>query len=259
MIQASPEKHRVEISSAECRANIIVLLSLPRFGPLKPMLDLVRSSGMLGLRIHERTDSVYWGQTMTRVMEEALRDFDKQPPDPNQVILTIDYDTPHKWEDIFCLYGMMRENPHVDAMCAFQMRRECNEALIMARGPDGEMLDRIDGKFFAEPLVKLAAGHFGLTMIRASSLRNLPHPWFCATPGSDGRWGDGHVDEDLSFWRKWEETGRTLYCCHEIAVAHGQWVWTWPAVIGKQLGPLHQTMADFQLRGKPIEAVGTNR
>lgn len=235
--------------------NLFAVISKPRFGPIDPALDLAESSGVLGLR-HNRRGGAYWGQSMENCMEAGLAELDKQPVDPNQCLLAMDYDTPSTYADIVCLYGMLKATPEADAICALQMRRNCNEMLMMMRGDDGKFLRSIPGSLFDGRLVKIAAGHFGLTVIRASALRDLPHPWFLAAPAPDGRWGEGRVDEDVSFWMKWEKHQRSLYCAHEVAVAHGEWTLTWPGVTPEGVRPLRQSADDFDRHGKPANVWG---
>jgi hypothetical protein len=244
---------RQQISIDDIRQNCIVVISHPRFGPLGPVFQLVEAVAKFGLRVKPKGDSVYWDQSMTRAMETTLAMFDQQSPDENQVIMTMDYDTVFHPHDLGRLYGFMKAAPDADAICALQMRRECREMLIMAKDDNGNARETLPGDIFADPLVKVSAGHFGLTAIRASSLRDLPRPWFCAKPDNEGRWGEGHVDADVSFWHAWEATGRTLYCCHASTVGHGQWMYTWP---GTDAQPLHQYAADYQMNGKPATAWG---
>lgn len=241
-----------QVDVSDIRKNLVAILSLPRFGPLDPMFDLSRSSSLLGITLKKR-NGPYWGQSLTRVMEAALSELDAFPPDDNKCILTIDYDTPHEFQDIVRLYGMLKAAPEADAICALQSRRECREMLIAVRGDDGEMLPTLPGSLFDGRLVKVARGHFGLTVIRASSLRDFPRPWFLPIADAEGRWGPDRTDEDVGFWINWEKTGRNLYCAHEVTVSHIEMVRTWP---GKNGMPFYQSMSDYDANGKPAAAWG---
>jgi hypothetical protein len=53
--------------------------------------------------------------------------------------------------------------------------------------------------YFEGDLSKIATGHFGLTLFRASTLKKLPHPWFLPDPDKDGLWEKDRVDEDIYF------------------------------------------------------------
>jgi hypothetical protein len=231
---------QIQVEIAELRRELIAVYSIPRLAPTEVLLDTVKAVGKLGIRVIPR-GGVFWGQALTRACQQAI-------DEGASAILTIDYDTPHEVEDILKLYAMLKARPDADAICALQMRRNSRETLISARGANGEMSPTLSGTMFADQLVRVAGGNFGLTIIRASSLARLPKPWFIPIPDKNGEWGDGHVDEDVNFWRKWEAAGFTLFCAQDVAVAHMEWMRTWP---GRHLQPIYQSMADYEMNGKP--------
>jgi hypothetical protein len=100
-------------------------------------------------------------------------------------------------------------------------------------------------------LLKLKTGHFGLTLIRASSLKDVTKPWFLGVPAKDGSWGEGHVDEDIYFWRQWAASGKTLYAAPRVAVGHIEPMIKWP---GRDLGTVHQRVAEYWNEGAPKDA-----
>ena len=108
----------------------------------------------------------------------------------------------------------------------------------------------IRDSLFDADLLKLKTGHFGLTLIRASTLRDVPKPWFLGIPAPDGSWGKGHQDEDVYFWRNWEKAGRTLYAANRVAVGHLEPMVKWP---NKTLSACYQRAPDYFSLGPPKE------
>jgi hypothetical protein len=99
-------------------------------------------------------------------------------------ILTIDYDTVFTAENVKSLMRLMLLHPEADAICAAAIgsrlefaaadhgsagrrRPRQGAAVAVRRGPD-----------------KLKTGHFGLTLIRTSALRDMPKPWFWGEAGA---------------------------------------------------------------------------
>ena len=231
---------QIHIEVAELKRELIAVYSIPRLAPTEVLLDTVKAVGQLGIRVIPR-GGVFWGQSLTRAMKAAI-------VQGASAILTIDYDTPHEVEDVLKIYAMLKARPDVDAICALQMKRNSREALICARDDAGELSPTLPSEIFNEQLVRVASGNFGLTLIRASSLATLPKPWFMPVPDENDEWEEGHVDEDVNFWRKWEAAGKTLYCAQDVVVAHLEWIRTWP---GRHLQPVYQSNADYEANGKP--------
>lgn len=67
-------------------------------------------------------------------------------------------------------------------------------------------------------------------------------------PAKDGSWGEGHVDEDIYFWRKWVECGNTVYAANRVSVGHLEPMVKWP---GRNLGAIYQRMPDYWNHGAP--------
>jgi hypothetical protein len=76
----------------------------------------------------------------------------------------------------------------------------------------------------------------------------MPKPWFWSKPAPDGSWGDGHVDEDIYFWRQWAAAGKTLFNANRVVVGHCELMVKWP---GRDLGVIHQRVAEFWNDGPP--------
>jgi hypothetical protein len=80
----------------------------------------------------------------------------------------------------------------------------------------------------------------------------MTKPWFLAQADGDGRFEGGHVDEDIYFWRRWEDAGNTLGMATNVSVGHAELMITWPSrsVPG---GKMHQYTTDFWTSRKPPE------
>src|SRR6185369_4308312 len=91
-------------------------------------------------------------------------------------------------------------------------------------------------------------GHFGLTMIRASSLDRLEKPWFKAIPDLNGEWEAGHIDEDIYFWINAMANHWNVCLANEVRIGHLQRIVAWPK---SDFTPMFQYMSQFQERGQP--------
>jgi hypothetical protein len=178
-----------------------------------------------------------------RLLGQCLeRGFDKLIADGVDAILTIDYDTVYTAQHVQTLMRLMLLQSEADAICPLQSARGWNRCwrrsrCRTARSPQAAALG------FDSDLIKLKTGHFGLTLIRASSRsRTCRSRWFSVVPAKDGSWGEGHVDEDIYFWRQWAASGKTLYAANRVAVGHIEPMIKWP---GRDLGTIHQRVADY--------------
>lgn len=189
-------------------------------------------------------EGVFWGQCLER-------GFDKLIADGVDAILTIDYDTVYAAQDVLTLMRLLAVNDHVGAVCPLQSARGWNSVLATIAMPDGKIATKIPRSMLDQDLVQLRTGHFGLTLIRASSLASVKKPWFLGVPAPDGSWNDGHVDEDIYFWRQWAEAGKTLFAAPRVAVGHIEPMIKWP---DRNLGVVHQRVADYWSDGRPKQA-----
>ncbi len=188
-------------------------------------------------------EGVYWAQCLER-------GFDKLIEDGVDAILTIDYDTVYTSQHVQTLKRLMLLNPEADAICPMQSARGWDSVLATIEMPDGTIASQVPRALFDADLLKLKTGHFGLTLIRASALKSVRKPWFLGVPAKDGSWGEGHVDEDIYFWRNWAESGKTLYAANRVAVGHIEPMIKWP---GRDLGAIHQRVAAYWNEGTPKE------
>jgi hypothetical protein len=163
-------------------------------------------------------------------------------------VLTIDYDTVFTAENVNTLMRLMLLHPEADAICPLQSARGWNTPLMTMELPEDIPSEKVPVSHFAGDLIKLRTGHFGLTMIRTASLKDLPKPWLWSKPAPDGTWNDGRVDDDIYFWRQWALAGKTLFNANRVVVGHLELMIKWP---GRDLGVFHQRAADFWKDGPP--------
>jgi len=153
-----------------------------------------------------RFTGAYWGQCMQGALEGALQgDADW--------ILTLDYDTMFSPQHLDAMFGAFGRNGHIDALAALQRKRNADTPLCTVKGCEKQ---EVAGDPF-----KVNTAHFGLTLIRAASLRKLPLPYFAHEPGPDGTWTHfDHIDDDIFFWKSWERAGLTCYVHPDVRIGH---------------------------------------
>lgn len=190
-------------------------------------------------------EGVYWGQCLER-------GFDRLIEDGIDAILTIDYDSVFAAQHVQTLIRLMLLNEHADAICALQSARGWNSVLatVDVGLPGNAVPTKIPRSLMDQDLVKLRTGHFGLTLIRTAALKSVTKPWFLGVPAPDGSLGEGHVDEDIHFWRRWAEQGKTLFAAPRVAIGHVEPMIKWPS---RELGVVHQRVSDYWSEGAPRE------
>lgn len=219
---------------------ILAVLSRARYGPLGIHSNIFRVLNGLNIQLAE-SEGVFWGQCLTRLIEEAISK-------GAEWILTIDFDSVFTRKDVIDLIRLMHDHPEADAIAPLQAKRSSNEMLAGIMGDDGKPVDQLPET--TDPLSPVHTAHFGLTLLRVSSLLKVRHPWFVGKPDPTGRWGDGRCDDDIVFWLKFQAAGNKTFIANRVAVGHGQMVVTWPAKGGKII---HQYLGEFSEHGKPAE------
>lgn len=242
-------------SLADCRSGpyvpekdqikIVAVMSCPRLGWTDTFGSIQEAFMPLGIKVL-RHSGVFWGQGLTKLMEAAV----EQDVD---FIITVDYDSVFTINHVHRLCQLIVENDGVDVIVSVQVKRENNHALFTIIGEDGKPKSQVAKNYFDKPLSKIATGHFGLTIIRTSSLAKLSKPWFLATPDKDGRWETDYTDEDIHFWRNCEKAGLEVRLANEVSIGHLQNVISWPT---KTFEAQHQFVGKYHEEGQPLECGG---
>jgi hypothetical protein len=96
----------------------------------------------------------------------------------------------------------------------------------------------------------VSTAHFGLTLIRTEAIKKMSKPWFHSVPSPEGDWNEGHVDDDIQFWRNFEAAGNSLHLANHVAIGHAELMVRWPDI---NLNVHYQSMTDYQQNGVPDE------
>jgi hypothetical protein len=187
----------------------------------------------------------FWGQSMTKVFERIIEE------DNPDAILTIDYDSVFLPRHLAHLMQLMCLYPEIDALAPIQSSRHLNSALFTVRDDsEGQNKPAIPRTRFDGDTTPVSTAHFGLTLIRTAALKKMEKPWFQSIPSPAGDWNEGHIDEDIEFWRKWEAAGNSLHLANRVAIGHAELMTRWPDI---NLNVHYQSMTDFQQNGVPEE------
>jgi hypothetical protein len=204
------------------------------------------SAMLMKLRLNVHFGSgAFWGQCLERVMLESI---EKDKPD---AILTLDYGTIFCPEDVGRLAWLLANNPSVDAIASIQSHRKEALPLMTILDENQKPIKQIGQEYFMSDLSRVSTAHFGLTLIRAKSLLETPHPWFLGVPNKDGLWGENRMDEDIYFWKNWEKAGKNLYLANRVVIGHLDMMVRWP---GRDFRVVYQHPQDYREQGKPLEA-----
>jgi hypothetical protein len=218
-------------------SKIIALCSVPRLGYTDFAGNSIAAFGMNNIAF-KNLFGVYWQQSLSEGIRDALNDgFD--------YIVTTDYDSIFDVETVAQLIRLADQNPHADAICAMQMGRFTG---LLVSNDTGELLVK-DLKENA--LVPVNTGHFGLTLFRAESFKDLPKPWFQAVPDEDGDWkrhGVGKRDADIYFWDNFRASGKQLYLAPRLVIGHLELLIQYPS---DKLDGIYCKTNDFYEHGKP--------
>lgn len=184
--------------------KIRAIASVPRLGFNDHFGCMNDTLGKFGIPIAWYTGA-FWEKCIEAAIEDSLKDVDW--------LLTLDYDTLATPQHLVRMLETFGKNPHIDALAANQPRRGTGMPLWTIRGKQGRV--ELDGP------IQASTAHFGFTLLRASSLRDLPKPWFFPVAAEDGSCrGKGHIDADIAFWKRWEAAGKTLFIEPSVCIGH---------------------------------------
>jgi len=218
-------------------------MSVPRLGFMDNFFCCMEACIPCNVKLRKH-GGAFWGQSMTRVFERIIEE------DNPDAILTIDYDSVFKPNHLARLMQTMMLYPEIDALAPIQSSRHLPTALFTVHGTEGENSPALPRTKLEADTIKVATAHFGLTLIRTESLKKMDKPWFHSVPSPNGTWhdDDGHADEDINFWRKWEAAGNTLHLANRVAIGHAELMVRWPDI---NLQVMYQSVTDFQRNGVP--------
>lgn len=218
-------------------------MSVPRLGFMDNFFCAMEAVIPCKIKLRKH-GGAFWGQSMTKVFEKTI---EQDNPD---LILTIDYDSVFTPGHLARLIQTMMLYPEIDALAPVQSSRHLSTTLFTVATAPGENASAIPRTATDADTMKVSTAHFGLTLLRTKALQKMEKPWFHSIPSPEKDWGEGHVDEDIEFWRKWERAGNSLHLANRIAIGHAELMVRWPDI---NLSVHYQSMTDFQQKGVPEE------
>jgi len=223
------------------KLRVACAMSVPRLGFQDNFFTWAEALTPLGI-VPTAYAGAFWGQCLERVLAEQVAS------GQYDYILTVDYDTFFTRQTVAQLLASVATHPEIDALAPIQLKRGDHVPMLSLHDAQGRPQTEVDRSAMARALLKVDSAHFGCTLLKVDALRDLPHPWFKGVPADDGTWGQGHIDDDIWFWRQWAKAGNTLYSANRVVVGHGEYVVTWP---DRQCGTLYQGTSEFRRRGLP--------
>lgn len=219
--------------------KITAVMSAPRLGFTRNLMIASKVLVPLGVDLQVGF-GVFWSQILSRIMEAEIAK-------GTEWIVTLDYDSFYVREHFLALCQLMAEYPEADAIMPVQVKRE--EDSILAGVKDPQKANR---EYEANTdLIEVDTGHFGLTFFRAASFARLKKPWFLPVPNDKGEWGEGHLDDDIYFWKNWRACGLKLCLTPQVLIGHLQLVISWPGLLEKGAKPYHQYLNDCDTNDIP--------
>lgn len=185
--------------------NVRVICTGPRLGFTDHFACVINSIQALGLPYKFATGA-FWHQGIDRLLDECIAE-------GVDVAVTLDYDTIWIPQQLDYMIHQFMLYPNIDALAPVQPKRETGEVLLnWLNGNPGE----VD---CAKPM-PIASAHFGMTLFRVSSLKRMAKPWLTDIPAPNGGFGDGRIDPDMAFWKRFREAGLNLALCPAVRVGH---------------------------------------
>jgi len=234
----------VQVTIGDTQVNIRVeaVYSLPRLGFNDNFFTWAQAFMPLGIRPTKVTGA-FWDQCNDRVMTQFINDA--------EYILTVDYDTFFTKADIEHLAALAMTF-QCDAITGLQCKREDGRPMLTMLGtlnnPPADGKTEVPAAWFGNPVCEVDTAHFGCTLISTAALKRMSKPWFLGVPNEKGEWGEGRLDPDIFFWKKWRESGNRVYITPRVVLGHGEYMVTWP---GKTLAtPVFQYATQFCNTGR---------
>lgn len=187
-----------------------------------------------------KTTGAFWEHCMTKALDNALA----EQPD---YVIACDYDSVFNHSHVARLVELAMVNPQADAIAPIQASRHQARPLFALDPEAGASTEKgvtdVAREDFLCDLKPVPTAHFGLTLIKASALREQSRPWFLATPNEDGEWAAGKTDADIHFWRQWRAAGRTLFLAPRISIGHLELMVRWT---GDDFNPIWQSTTEWE-------------
>lgn len=221
--------------------KVAAVMSTPRLGFNDMWMSALLSLPKLGISLVKVTGA-FWDQCLTSAMDTVLED-----PEVD-FLLAIDYDSVFHAGHVQRLIETAAVYPEADALIPVQASRHNAGMLFGLDAPYGEGKIDIERTALEKDLFPVRHGHFGLTLIKAEKLRNLPRPWMFTTTDKDGKYGDGHTDPDIQFWRGWEKAGNSIFLAPRITIGHLELMVRWP---DENMQPSYQAAKEWDETRQP--------
>ncbi len=241
---ANPANSPEEVSkqAAPPSLKVAAVQSVPRLGFMDNMM--CASEALFPLRIPIiSVQGAFWGQCLERGMQQII-------DSGIDILITIDYDTLFKKEDVEAVVRTLYQHPEATAVVPIHRGRGSFPVLLSMKSRSGQVRKYIPLTEFAAETTQISTGHFGLTAIRVKDLLDIPHPWYWGQPNKDGMWGPGRIDDDIYFWNKLEEHKKVVLSANRVVVGHLELMANWP---GEDMQPIYQSPSEFHDRGKPAK------
>lgn len=243
---------KVIVGNVEHDLKVAACASVPRLGFMDNFFCAFGALSPLGIPMTKGTGA-FWDQTMCRILTELSKE-----EAGNFAILTMDYDSVFEIDCVTRLMSAMLISG-VDAIAPLQVKRDDKTLMFTPEGmaADGPREISLPAEYWEKQAQPADTAHFGLTFLRCDAIRRMPKPWFWGQPGPDGDWGDGRIDPDIAWWKKWKECGNTLAICPQVSIGHAELVITWP---DQRLKTVYQYPAHYWNAGgkRPPEAWGSD-
>lgn len=174
------------------------------------------------------SQGVFYGQCMQRMFEDVLNI-------GADIILTIDGDSVFTASHVRRLLNIIVQEQQIDALASLQLRRGKPDVLGFCR-------KQKEIEWSGYP-IQVTSAHFGLTAIRVDKLKAVKKPWFFSQPDANGEWEDQRIDDDIWFWKQWEDAGNTLFLDPGCRIGHLEEM---VATFDENLKPIHVYPGDWQ-------------
>ncbi len=226
--------------------GVIGVAPMPRYGVTEHHACNYNALAVLNLKLRSVTGCFY-NQHWCNGVADAIAE------DDCKYVLSFDYDSVYSTQDVIELYRIMETHPHIDALVPVQSGRGENKEMPLFTVCDkqGNPVTEAPTSWFEHLTWPIATGHFGLTLLRAESMRRFPKPWMLSVPDENGLFGPNRVDPDIYFWQEFRKHGFNAQLACRVVIGHIEECIFWP---GKDMKRIIQRMGDYRKNGKPMEA-----